>query len=94
MSALDKTSGIQDLCQIPGIGRSLAEDLWNIGIHSVLDLKEKNAQSLYERSNVYAGTVQDRCVLYAFRCAVYYANTPAEERSPEKLKWWNWKDTK
>jgi hypothetical protein len=33
---------------------------------------------------------QDPCVLYAFRCAVYYARTPRPRT--ELLKWWNWKD--
>ncbi|NJM89920.1 MAG: hypothetical protein HC847_25010 [Hydrococcus sp. RU_2_2] len=32
----------------------------------------------------------DRCVLYVFRCAVYYASNSVRE--PELLKWWNWKD--
>jgi hypothetical protein len=32
----------------------------------------------------------DRCVLYAFRCAVCYAGTSRHD--PELLKWWNWKD--
>ena len=32
----------------------------------------------------------DRCVLYVFRCAVYYAANETHES--EKLKWWNWKD--
>jgi hypothetical protein len=32
----------------------------------------------------------DRCVLYVFRCAVYYANNKTHD--PELLKWWNWKD--
>ena len=38
----------------------------------------------------YAGVVQDRCLLYVFRCAVYYAS--AQKHEPEKLKWWNWKE--
>jgi hypothetical protein len=33
---------------------------------------------------------QDRCLLYVFRCAVYYASTARP--SPAKLRWWNWKD--
>jgi len=36
--------------------------------------------------------VQDRCLLYVFRCAVYYASTSPELYDIEKLKWWNWKD--
>lgn len=87
----DKEEVIKDLKQIPGVGVSIANDLWNIGIRSVADLKHKDPQQLYEQSNHFAGTVQDRCLLYVFKCAVYYAETPAAEREPEKLKWWNWK---
>ena len=36
------------------------------------------------------GFTEDRCELYVFRCAVYYAEH--EEHDPEKLKWWYWKD--
>ena len=36
------------------------------------------------------GYQDDRCVLYVFRCAVYYAEH--EERDAEKCKWWYWKD--
>jgi Pathogenicity locus len=32
----------------------------------------------------------DRCVLYVFRCAVYFASNEAHD--PELLKWWNWSD--
>lgn len=73
---------------IPGVGPSIADDLRAIGIKSVDALKQKNPEALYEASNRKAGTVQDPCVLYVFRCAVYYANGG---RDPEKLKWWNWK---
>lgn len=78
----------QDLMSIPGVGKSIAEDLRQIGIHSVSDLKGKDPQELYDRSNNHVGAVQDRCLLYVFRCAVYYAEGG---REPEKLKWWNWK---
>ncbi|HTM67245.1 MAG TPA: helix-hairpin-helix domain-containing protein [Flavipsychrobacter sp.] len=86
-----KEDAIKDLKQIPGVGISIATDLWDIGIRSVADLKQKDPQQLYDASNHFAGTVQDRCLLYVFRCAVYYAETPLQEREPEKLKWWNWK---
>jgi predicted flap endonuclease-1-like 5' DNA nuclease len=75
---------------IPGIGASLAADLEGLGIRRVADLKHANAQALYDRLSEQTGVRQDRCVLYAFRCAVYYASRPVHE--PEKLKWWNWKD--
>ncbi len=89
--AITKEQAIKDLRQIPGVGISIANDLWNINIKSVSALKGKDPMKLYDQSNQYAGMVQDRCLIYVFRCAVYYAETPAEEREAEKLKWWNWK---
>ncbi len=77
---------------IPGIGNSLSEDLNNVGIRQVSDLKGKDPWKLYEKSNKFEGVVLDPCVLYTYRCAVYFA----EEKTPkvELLKWWNWKDRK
>ena len=49
---------------------------------------------LYDDSNKLAGCVQDRCLLYVFRCAVYFAETPVHKQDAEKLKWWNWKDVR
>jgi hypothetical protein len=89
---LDRKESLKDLQQIPGVGKSIARDLWNIGIRSVADLKGRDPQDLYDLSNRYAGVVQDPCLLYTFRCAVYYASTPKTKQRPEKLKWWNWKD--
>ncbi|MEI8278915.1 MAG: helix-hairpin-helix domain-containing protein [Bacteroidota bacterium] len=89
--ATTKELAIKDLRQIPGVGISIANDLWNIGYTSVSQLKYKDPQDLYDASNKFAGVVQDPCLLYVFRCAVYYADTPPEKRDPEKLKWWNWK---
>ncbi|HAH56789.1 MAG TPA: hypothetical protein DCL86_01440 [Bacteroidales bacterium] len=39
----------------------------------------------------YTGCLQDKCLLYVFRCTIYYAETPEEKQDVEKLKWWNWK---
>ena len=81
---------IKELRQIPGVGPSIAGNLVNIGIRSVEDLKGKNPERLYDRSNRAAGVVQDPCLLYVFRCAVYFASTKIP--SPEKLQWWYWKN--
>jgi hypothetical protein len=83
---------VKKLMVIPGVGKSIANDLLSIGIREVSDLKGKNPEDLYNKSNRFAGVVQDRCLLYVFRCAVYYAENT--EHNPEKLKWWNWKDEK
>jgi len=77
------------LINIPGVGKSIEKDFHNIGINTVSDLIDKNPENLYELSNKFAGVTQDRCLLYVFRTAVYYAKGG---RDPEKLKWWNWKD--
>jgi hypothetical protein len=87
----DKES-LKVLKAIPGVGKSIARDLWNIGIHEISDLSGLDPEVLYDLSNQFAGTRQDRCLLYVFRCAVYYAETPKSQQEPEKLKWWNWKD--
>jgi nucleotidyltransferase/DNA polymerase involved in DNA repair len=77
------------LTRIPGVGKSIANDLQNIGINSVNDLIGKDPEKLYRLSNNQADQIQDRCLLYVFRCAVYYAEGGID---PQKLKWWNWKD--
>jgi hypothetical protein len=88
-SITDKQKALTELRTIPGVGKSIAHDLWNIGITRVADLKGRDPEALYELSNRFAGVVQDRCLLYVFRCAVYFAETPKPKK--EKLLWWNWK---
>jgi hypothetical protein len=75
---------------IPGVGPSIAEDLRALGIRTVTQLKGKDPENLYQRLITLRGMHQDRCVLYVFRCAVYFASTPRPK--PHLLKWWNWKD--
>jgi predicted RecB family nuclease len=82
----------QSLTDIPGVGKSIANDLRNIGIYRIDDLKGMDAEWLYELSHQNAGIIQDRCLLYVFRCAVYFAETRDQIQDPEKLKWWYWKD--
>ncbi len=81
---------LKELQKIPGVGKSIAADLYEIGIRSVSDLRNKDPEDLYERSNMIAGQQQDRCLLYVFRCAIYFAKT--KKPIPEKLQWWYWKD--
>ncbi len=88
------TQQIKELTLIPGVGKSIALDLLHIGITRIDDLKGKNAYELFDQSNEYAGCVQDKCLLYVFKCAIYFAETPEKKRDNEKLKWWNWKDEK
>lgn len=79
------------LLEIPGIGPSMARDLHDLGIESLQDLVDENPEDLYSRLVAMRGTPIDRCVLYEFRCAVYYARGG---RDQERVKWWNWVDGK
>jgi len=81
-----------DLQNIPGVGKNIEKDFWNLGIRSIADLKGKDPEKLYEKANRLAGKRLDRCLLYIFREAVYFAEY--KRHDPEKLKWWNWKDKK
>lgn len=76
--------------EIPGIGACMAMDLHDLGFQEVQELKKADPEEMYERLRQMRGGKMDRCVLYVFRCAVYYSRT--SEPDPEKLKWWNWKD--
>lgn len=82
---------LKELKSIPGVGKFIAQELWDIEIRSIDDLKGKSPEKLYEKSNKHAGMVQDRCLLYVFRCAVYFAETDEDDRDQQKLLWWNWK---
>ena len=76
--------------QIPGVGKSIALDLWALGIRSSSDLRGKSPEVLYKRRCRQVGVPIDRCLLYVFRCAVYFASHTKHD--PRLLLWWNWKD--
>lgn len=79
-----------ELQTIPGIGKSIAQDLISLGYSKVSDLKGADPEAMYDRLCAKQGQHLDRCLLYTFRCAVYFASH--ETHDPEKLRWWNWKD--
>lgn len=74
---------------VPGIGPSLAEDFRELGFRTVADLGRGDPEAMYESLRTLRGGTMDRCVLYAFRCAVYFAS--GGRHDPEMLKWWNGK---
>jgi hypothetical protein len=79
-----------ELLTIPGVGTAVARDLRRLGIRRVADLKDQDPEALYTDLCEKTGKPVDHCMLYVFRCAVYFASRTAHD--PEKLKWWNWKD--
>jgi hypothetical protein len=85
-----KRTSSTDLRRIPGVGPRLEEDLILLGYSSVSDLAKANPQEMYDRLCQKMGCTIDRCVLYVFRSAVYFAGR--KKHDPELLKWWNWSD--
>jgi len=79
-----------ELETIPGVGPSIARDLHELGVHRVADLRGADPEELYGALCAARGRRVDPCVLYVFRCAVYYADR--RRHDPELLRWWNWKD--
>lgn len=81
-----------ELQEIPGVGPSIEKDLLDLGITRVNDLKSRDPETLYNDLMALRKEYIDRCVLYVFRCAVYFAEN--DKYDPKLLKWWNWKDKK
>jgi hypothetical protein len=90
INIVKKNMESDSLLTIPGVGKSIAQDLRILGIHHVNDLIGQNPETLYnDLCSEYKKRI-DPCVLYTFRCAVYYAEN--EKHDPALLKWWNWKN--
>ena len=87
---MSKKAQIKKLRTIPGVGDRIAHHFLELGINRISDLKGRNPENLYAEMCEKKGCKIDRCMLYVFRCAVYYAENKIHE--PAKLKWWNWKD--
>lgn len=78
------------LTEIPGVGDRIAAVMEALGIREVSDLRGRDPEELYLRECAMKGYQEDRCALYVWRTAVYYAEH--ESRDAAKLKWWYWKD--
>lgn len=76
--------------KVPGVGIKTACDLWALGIREPAGLVGQDPEELYQRLCEQQGCSVDRCMLYVFRCAVYYVSR--DEHDPGLLRWWNWKD--
>ena len=87
---MTRRDSLRELQQIPGVGEAIAEDLYGLGITSVRKLKGRNPGQLYVRLCRQTGRPVDRCMLYVFRCAVYFASHARHDAV--LLRWWNWKD--
>ena len=90
MQNIISMKALKELQTIPGVGKSISRDLLELGYRKVEELRAEDPEKLYQHLIALRGRHIDRCVLYVFRCAVYYASN--SRHTPELLKWWNWKD--
>ncbi|RDD41686.1 hypothetical protein TrispH2_006146 [Trichoplax sp. H2] len=89
---IKKEDVIKEFTVIPSIGKSLAEDMYNLDINSIEELKMHHPDQMYAKLRAQAAAPMCRCVLYAFRCAVYYASIPIQYHDKQLLKWSSWSD--
>jgi Pathogenicity locus len=90
MATNAKAAALCALQEIPGVGPSIAADLYALGLREVDDLVGRDPEAMYERSCELQGVRIDRCLLYVYRCAVNYATHRPTD--PQAKLWWNWKD--
>jgi hypothetical protein len=89
-TANEEAAALKALQVLPGVGPSIARDLFDLGFRRPEELRGADPETLYERSCVLQGVRIDRCLLYVYRCAIHVTEHP---EAPEELrKWWNWKD--
>lgn len=81
-----------ELERVPGVGKSIARDLEILGYKKIDDLKRQDPEEMYIRLCQLQNAKLDRCLLYVFRCAVYFASHTKHDA--ELLRWWAWKDKK
>lgn len=77
---------MSDLRLVPGIGAKKEKELIELGYGSLEELKTADPDDLYFRACAKNGWQLDKCVLYAFRCAVAFAKDPSP--NPDNYRWW------
>lgn len=73
MTAEQHKTAIQDLMQIPGVSRTIADDLVLLGVKKVSDLKDKRAERLFAQYNKLTGKMQSKTLLTILENAVKFA---------------------
>ena len=63
-----------DLRTIPGVGKATEQDLLALGYTCVEDLRGQDPEEIYTRDCILQNEKIDRCQLYVYRLAVYYAH--------------------
>ena len=83
---------LRPLQSLPGVGPSIAQDLWELGVRRPEQLRGRDAEALYEEFCALKKAKVGRCLLYTFRCAIH--SVERGKHSQACLQWWNWSDEK
>jgi DNA transformation protein len=78
-----KTPSANRLEDLPNIGKSIANDLRGIGIHTPAELADRKPLEVYQTLVPVMGKRHDPCVLYTFLAADHFLKTS------EALPWWH-----
>ena len=76
------------LTDLRGVGPSIAADLRQLGIFTIVQLAASDGRELYDHLCAVTGVRQDPCVEDTFVCAVAQARDP--NLSAEQRNWWYW----
>jgi len=88
MSKTGKNAAPKGLAALRNIGKAMLADFRMLGIESVVQLAEQDADDLYARLYVLTGKRQDPCVHDTFAAAIHQA------RTGEARNWWTFSPTR
>ncbi|UZP69064.1 helix-hairpin-helix domain-containing protein [Desulfovibrio mangrovi] len=77
------------LISLRSVGPATIRDLAELGITSVAELAEREAQELYDGLCARTGQQHDICVLDVFSCAVAQARDPNLPQEQQDWFWWS-----
>jgi hypothetical protein len=83
MSKVAHASQAKVLTDIPNIGKSIAQDLRGLGIHTPAEVASMNPVATYEALRTPMGARHDPCVLDTFLAAKDFMNGGSAQ------PWWN-----
>ena len=83
-------AAVEELQSLPGVGPSIARDLYDLGYRNANDIAGEDPEAMYAKTCRKQGCKVDRGLVYVYRFVVYYSSN--SEHDPELLQWWHWKD--
>ncbi len=75
-------AAVDRLEDLPNIGKSIANDLRSLGIHTAVDFTKYSPFEIYEKLTPVMGKRHDPCVFYTFLSVEHFLKTA------EPLPWW------